>query len=175
MISKNSVHAYKNDRFPPVRYRLSQNACFYLRIRYDSDTEVIIDKQLSRCHGLRDLCSIKHKKGGVILKQRDLTQEIEHLIVSEQPIFHVYVDMRGDQRYHLNVYVSPWYKAYNYMFFIQNTKKDKSRQFRTEPVSLEKFLENYVSNDKNTHEHLIREFVTEWIETGIINKKLANF
>ena len=107
--------------------------------------------------------------------QLEAAERIEHLILSEQPIFHVYIDMRSNAKYHLNVYVSPWYKAYNYIFWIQNTEKNKSRIFRTEPVSQDTFLENYVSNDKNTHEHLIHEFVTGWIESGVLTIKENRF
>ena len=102
-------------------------------------------------------------------------EDYKHMIVSEQPIFHAYIDMRSITQYHLNVYVSPWYKAYNYIFWIQNTAKDKSRVFRTEHVTLDTFLANYVSNDKNTHEHLIREYITEWLSSGVLNAEETIF
>lgn len=102
-------------------------------------------------------------------------EDYKHMIVSEQPIFHAYIDMRSNTQYHLNVYVSPWYKAYNYIFWIQNTAKDKSRVFRTEHVTLDTFLANYVSNDKNTHEHLIREYITEWLSSGFLNAEETIF
>ena len=97
------------------------------------------------------------------------------MIVSEQPIFHAYIHMPSNVQYHINVYVSPWYNAYNYIYWIQNTTKDKSRAFRTEHVTLDTFLANYVSNDKNTHEHLIREYLSEWIKTGVLNAEETSF
>ena len=98
------------------------------------------------------------------MMQKEEFENYKHMIVSEQPIFHAYIDMR-----------SPWYKAYNYIFWIQNTTKDKSRAFRTEHVTLATFLANYVSNDKNTHEHLIREYLSEWIKTGVLNAEETIF
>lgn len=109
------------------------------------------------------------------MMQKEEFENYKHMIVSEQPIFHAYIDMRSNVQYHINVYVSPWYKAYNYIFWIQNTTKDKSRAFRTEHVTLDTFLANYVSNDKNTHEHLIREYLSEWIKTGVLNAEETIF
>ena len=65
------------------------------------------------------------------MMQKEEFENYKHMIVSEQPIFHAYIDMRSNVQYHINVYVSPWYKAYNYIFWIQNTTKDKSRAFRS--------------------------------------------
>ena len=105
--------------------------------------------------------------------QKEEFENYKHMIVSEQPIFHAYIDMRSNVQYHINVYVSPWYKAYNYIFWIQNTTKDKSRAFRTEHVTLATFLANYVSNDKNTHEQPIsyEAAVAELVETGVPKKE----
>ena len=55
--------------------------------------------------------------------QKEEFENYKHMIVSEQPIFHAYIDMRSNVQYHINVYVSPWYKAYNYIFWIQQRIK----------------------------------------------------
>ena len=83
------------------------------------------------------------------MMQKEEFENYKHMIVSEQPIFHAYIDMRSNVQYHINVYVSPWYKAYNYIFWIQNTTKDKSRAFRTEHVTRASDSRVSIRMDKN--------------------------
>lgn len=42
--------------------------------------------------------------------QKEEFENYKHMIVSEQPIFHAYIDMRSNVQYHINVYVSPGIK-----------------------------------------------------------------
>ncbi|MEQ3256230.1 hypothetical protein [[Clostridium] innocuum] len=132
-------------------------------------------QSIRSCSAVKCFLTSVMKRKEDSMMQKEEFENYKHMIVSEQPIFHAYIDMRSNVQYHINVYVSPWYKAYNYIFWIQNTTKDKSRAFRTEHVTLATFLANYVSNDKNTHEHLIREYLSEWIKTGVLNAEETIF
>ena len=44
------------------------------------------------------------------MMQKEEFENYKHMIVSEQPIFHAYIDMRSNVQYHINVYVSPGIK-----------------------------------------------------------------